>query len=179
MAENTELFINAETQAEKTVKPQTRPGVVKEDTLLERLTSVVKAKVERQPVYLDVPERPGVSIKVSPNITQNQMRQWRKQSGEDSRNGMDATKFASLVIGATTIGICLNGEEVNDEDGYEINFASDKMWAMTDTTRSLDSVRAFFGVDPHIEAAALAILDAAGYSDTVETVDPTKESSTN
>lgn len=179
MAENTELFTSTEAQVEKSTRPQTRNSTVKEETLLERLTSVVKAKVERQPVYLDVPERPGVSIKVSPNITQNQMRQWRKQSGEDSRNGMDATKFASLVIGATTIGICLNGEQVNDDDGYEINFASDKMWEMTDTTRSLDSVRAFFGVDPHIEAAALAILDAAGYSDTVETVDPTKESSTN
>jgi len=48
---------------------------------------------------------------------------------------------------------------------------------MTDTTKPLpDCVKVFFGVDPHIEAAALAILDASGYSDTVDTVDPTKES---
>jgi hypothetical protein len=175
MADSTELFTTSDTapkQPAKAVKAT-------EETLLDKLTSVIKQKVERPVVHLDVPERPGVTIKVSPNITQNQMRQWRKQSGEDSRNGMDATKFACLVIGSTTVGICLNGEEVHDEEGYEINFASDKMWEMTETSRSLDAVRAFFGVDPHIEAAALAILDAAGYSDTVETVDPTKESSTN
>jgi hypothetical protein len=36
---------------------------------------------------------------------------------------------------------------------------------------------AFFGLDPHVEAAALAIIDAAGYGDTVEqTENPTKHS---
>jgi hypothetical protein len=178
MSENTELFTNADDAISKASKPQ-KIVTILEETPLQKLTSVIKAKVERPIVHLDVPERAGVTVRVSPNITQNQMRQWRKQSGEDSRNGMDATKFACLVIGSTTVGICLNGEEVRDENDYEINFASDKMWEMTETTRSLDAVRAFFGVDPHIEAAALAILDAAGYSDTVETVDPTKESSNN
>ena len=75
--------------------------------------------------------------------------------------------------------MCMNNEEVFDEDGNELTFASPLVLQMTETTRPLpDCVREFFGVDPHIEAAALAILDAAGYSDTVETVDPTKESST-
>jgi hypothetical protein len=51
---------------------------------------------------------------------------------------------------------------------------------MTNTTRPLpDCVKEFFGVDPHIEAAALSILDAAGYSDSVDVEDPTKGSSTN
>ena len=50
---------------------------------------------------------------------------------------------------------------------------------MTDTTRPIpEAVRAYFGVEPHLEAAALSILDAAGYSDTVDTSDPTMESST-
>ena len=50
-----------------------------------------------------------------------------------------------------------------DEDGYELNFASPQILEMTDTTRPIpEAVRAFFGVDPHLEAAALAILDAAG-----------------
>ena len=48
---------------------------------------------------------------------------------------------------------------------------------MTQTTRAVpDAVRAFFGIDPHVEAAALAVLEAAGYSDTVDTTDPTKTS---
>lgn len=181
MNENAELY-KSEPEAPKPAKEPAGQKIGQkepEETLLQKLTSTIKKKVERPVVYIDVPERPGVTLKISPNITQNQMRNWRKAAGEDSRNGMDATKFACSVIGHTTVGICMNGEEVFDSSGYELNFASADVLAMTNTTRPLpDCVREFFGVDPHIEAAALAILDAAGYSDTVETVDPTKESST-
>lgn len=152
----------------------------KEETQLERLRGIVKQKVERKPVLIPVPERPGVSVKISPNITQSQMKNWRKSAGEDSRNGLDATKFACLVIGHTTIGICMENEEITDDNGNFLNFAHPAILEMTETTKPVpDAVRALFGVDPHVESAALAILDAAGYSDTVAAVDPTKESSTN
>jgi hypothetical protein len=152
----------------------------REDTQLARLRDVIKRKVERSPVLIPVPERPGVSVKVSPNITQSQMKNWRKNAGEDSRNGLDGTKFACLVIGHTTVGIYIDDEEVLDESGNYLNFAHPLILEMTETTRPVpDAVRALFSVDPHIESAALAILDAAGYSDTVAAVDPTKESSTN
>lgn len=155
-------------------------SAVREDTQLARLREVVRRKVERAPVLIPVPERPGVSVKVSPNITQSQMKNWRKNAGEDSRNGLDGTKFACLVIGHTTTGIYIDDEEVFDEGGNYLNFAHPIVLEMTETTRPVpDAVRAMFGVDPHIESAALAILDAAGYSDTVAAVDPTKESSTN
>jgi hypothetical protein len=150
------------------------------ETPLSRLREVITKKVERSVVLLEVPERPGVHVRISPNITQNQMRNWRKQAGEDSRNGLDATKFACMVIGHTAVGIEIDGEEVFDDNGNEVTFASPALLEMTETTRPLpDCVRAFFGVDPHVEAAALAILDASGYSDTVDAVDPTKGSSTN
>lgn len=164
----------------QTKDAQTSIAPVKEETQLEKLRTIVKKKVERSHVLIPVPERPGVSIKVSPNITQSQMKNWRKNSGEDSRNGLDATKFACLVIGNTTTGIFIDDEEVFDENGNYLNFAHPLILEMTETTRPVpDAVRAMFGVDPHVESAALAILDAAGYSDTVAAVDPTKESSTN
>jgi hypothetical protein len=107
------------------------------------------------------------------------LKQWRKQSGEDTKQGLDSIKFSCHVIGHTTVGIIFDGEEVFDESGYELNFAADEILQMTDTSRPIpEAVRAFFGVDPHLEAAALAILDASGYSDTVDTSDPTMESST-
>jgi hypothetical protein len=152
----------------------------KEETQLNRLRTVVQQKVERPIVLIPVPERLGVSLKVSPNITQSQMKNWRKNAGEDSRSGLDATKFACLVIGHTTIGFCMDDEEIFDDSGYNLTFAHPAVLEMTEVTRPVpDGVRALFGVDPHIESAALAILDAAGYSDTVSAVDPTKESSTN
>jgi hypothetical protein len=69
---------------------------------------------------------------------------------------------------------------VFDENGNFLNFAHPIILEMTEAARPVpDAVRAMFGVDPHVESAALAILDAAGYSDTVAAVDPTKESSAN
>lgn len=160
--------------SKKAEKPAAKSA---EPTLLDRLRETISKKVERQVVYLEVPERPNVTLKISPNITQNDMKRWRKACGEDSKNGLDGSKFGCYVIANTTVGICIDGEEVFDGDGYPLGFASEEILAMTDTTRALpDCVREFFGVDPHIESAALAILDASGYGDTVDTVDPTKGS---
>jgi hypothetical protein len=148
-----------------------------EPTVLDRLKETISKKVERATVHLEVPERPNVTLIISPNISQHDMRRWRKAAGEDSKNGMDATRFACSVVGHTTVGVAFDGEEVFDDEGYPLNFASPAILEMTDTTRPIpEAVKAFFGIDPHIEAAALAILDAAGYGETVDTVDPTKGS---
>lgn len=154
-----------------------KPTKASEGTVLDQLRSVISKKVERPMVLIEVPERPGVQIRIKPNITQHQMRAWRKNAGEDTKNGLDATKFACSVIGHTTDAIVINGEEVQNENGVTLTFASPEILEMTNTTRPIpDCVREFFGIDPHVEAAALAIMEAAGYSDTVETADPTKTS---
>lgn len=161
--------------------PTTKRSVGKdadmEPTVLDKLRERITKKVERPVKLLDVPERPGVTLKISPNISQHKMRSWRKNAGEDSKNGMDATKFACYVVGNTTVGIMIDGVEVTDENGFELNFASQAILDMTKASRPVpDAVIAFFGLEPHVEAAALSILDAAGYGDTVDTSDPTTES---
>lgn len=179
MTENNSLYSEPEQPKKAEPKAASLPKV-EEPNVLNRLKEVIQKKVERPVVRLEVPERPGVSLRISPNITQNQLRNWRKNSGEDTKAGMDSIKFSCYVIGSTTVGVCIDDEEVFDESGYSLNFASPHILEMTDTTRPIpEAVRAFFGVDPHLEAAALAILDAAGYSDTIDTSDPTTESSTN
>jgi hypothetical protein len=146
-------------------------------TALNRLREELSRKVERPTILLEVPERPGVSIKISPNITQHQMRTWRKNAGEGTKPGFDPTKFACYVIGQTTTGIVVDDEEVFSDEGYPLSFASPEILEMTNTTRPLpDCILAFFGVDPHVEAAALAIMESAGYGDEIETSDPTKGS---
>lgn len=150
------------------------------DNVLEQLTAVISKKVSRPDVFITVPERPGVTLLISPNITQNQVKAWQKNAGSDSKTGLDATRFACQVIGHTTRGIYFNGEEVL-ENGKSLGFASPAVLKMTGATRALpDAVQKFFGLDPHVEAAALTIIDAAGFGDTVEqTENPTNPSSTN
>lgn len=154
------------------------PGASNEPTILAQLKKVIEGSVKRPDIFVEVPERPGVTVRVSPNVTQHQLKSWRKNAGEESKSGMDTLKFACSVIGHTTTGIAFNGEMVIDGNGYEVNFASPEILEMTKTTRALpDCVRAFFGLEPHVEAAAVAIMEASGYGDSVETMDPTKGSS--
>jgi hypothetical protein len=148
-----------------------------DENVLDALKAVISKKVQRNEIFINVPERPGVTLLISPNITQNQIKAWQKNSGSESKNGIDATKFACQVIGHTTKGIFLNGEEVL-EDGKSLGFASPSVLKMTGAARALpDGVQMFFGLDPHVESAALAIIDAAGYGDTVEQQEnPSKQS---
>ena len=172
-----ELFETVETPEKQDVKRPAAKASFTPPSVLDQLKESLSKKIERPPIHIEVPERPGITISVSPNVTQHQMRAWRKQSGEDTKNGMDATKFAACVIGHTTTGIYVNGEQAVDENGVGYTFGSDAILDMTNTSRPVpDCVMAFFGIDPHVEAAGLAILEAAGYSDSVEVVDPTKTS---
>jgi len=175
------LYTEEAPEPQKASKAAKASGeVATQSSPLDRLKEAISKKVERPEVLINVPERPGVQLRIRPNITQQQMKAWRRNAGEDTKAGMDATKFACYLIGHATDGILIDGEEVFDENGHELNFASKVILTMTETTRPVpDAVREFFGVDPHIEAAALTILDAAGYSDTVDAVDPTTTSSKN
>ena len=111
-----EATSDIDTPLEKTKKTSGSLAKDKEPTLLDKLTKSIEAEVRRKDVYINVPERPNVAIKISPNISQGQVRRWRKDAGEDTKNGMDATKFAAFVIGHTTEGILFSNEEVKDEE---------------------------------------------------------------
>jgi hypothetical protein len=151
-----------------------------QDNILEKLKEAVKGKVSRPTVTIELPERPGVSLRISPNITQNQIKAWRRNSGEDSKQGLDTLKFAATVVGHTTTGIMFNGEVAKDDNGFDVTFASPQILEMLSAVRPIpDAVIAIFGLEPHVESAAVAIMEAAGYGDSVETVDPTVRSSTN
>jgi hypothetical protein len=169
-----ELYEDQPSDDKPAAKAGPKPKIPEAPSILDQLKESLSKKVERPTVFIEVPERPGIKIEISPNVSQHQMRAWRKQAGEDTKNGMDATKFACAVVGHTTVGIYVNDEQATDNDGVPFTFGSDTILDMTGTSRPIpDCVQAFFGLDPHVEAAALAILDAAGYGDAIEIVDPT------
>jgi len=156
----------------------TSPKKHTEPTLLDQLKVVIAKKVERQNVFIEVPERPGVKLLVSPNLTQTQIRSWQKQSGSESQKGLDSSKFACTVVGHATKGFYLHGEEVLQDDQWPMTFASKPILEMTGCDKAIpDAVQKFFGIDAHVEAAALAIIDACGFGDTIQaeaTENPTK-----
>ena len=153
-------------------------SVVDNTNVLNQLKAAIQKKVEREEIYIPVPERPGVMVRISPNIQQAQIRSWRRNAGEETKKGIDTIKFSCNVIAATCTGILINDTVVTNDMGVEVTFASPEVMQMTNTSRPHpDCVLAFFGLEPHVEAAAVAIIEAAGYGESIETVDPTKRSS--
>lgn len=144
-------------------------------TLLDQLKSEISREVTRPEIEMPVPERRGVSVRFSPNITNEQLKAWRRNSTNKKTDELDSIKFSCYVVGQTVTGIYFNDELVLDDEGNPITFASPVMMEMTDTDRPLpDAIRAFYAVDPHLEAVALKILDHAGYGDEVDAQDPTR-----
>lgn len=148
---------------------------VNEGSVLDKLKQELSKKVRRPEIFLEVPERTNMSVRYSPNITQNQIRAWRRNSGEDTKNGMDATKFACYVLANTCTGIMIDKELVMDDKGNEVTFTHELLHDMLGVDRANDAIRGVYVVEPHIEATALAVMEAAGFNDTVEQVDPTKQ----
>lgn len=144
-------------------------------SVLDMLKEEISREVTRPEVEMNVPERKGVTVRFSPNITNEQLKAWRRNSTNRKTDELDSVKFSCYVIGSTVSGIYFDDELVLDDEGNAITFASPAVLEMTNTERPLpDAIRAFYGVDPHLENVALKILDFAGYGDDVDAEDPTQ-----
>jgi len=144
-------------------------------SVLDMLKDEISREVTRPEVEMNVPERKGVTVRFSPNITNDQLKAWRRNSTNRKTEELDSIKFSCYVVGNTVSGIYFNDELVLDDEGNAITFASPVVMEMTGTERPLpDAIRAFYGVDPHLENVALKILDYAGYGDDVDAEDPTQ-----
>mgnify|MGYP001458073338 CR=1 FL=1 len=170
--DNEEIIIPAADAASESTGKKKSPAKV---TVLDQLKEEISKEVTRPEIEMAVPERKGVSVRFSPNISNDQLKAWRRNSTNRKTDELDSIKFSCYVVGQTVSGIFYNDELVLDEEGNAITFASPVMMEMTDTERPLpDAIRAFYGTDPHLEAVALKILDYAGYGDDVDAEDPTQ-----
>lgn len=144
--------------------------------VLDQLRAELQREIENDPIEIEVPKRPGVTVRFSPNFDQSDIRRWRRRSGENTKAGFDPTKFACYVVGDSCRAIFVNGVRVENEDGVALTFASSELLEMLDEDRPVpEGIQRFWVLDPHLEAAAFKIIEAAGWSDDVEVMeDPTK-----
>lgn len=144
--------------------------------ILDALRTELQQEIRRDNIIIEVPERPNIKVEYDPNFGQPDIRKWRKQSGENSRKGFDSILFACRVVGNTCVQIFMNGKVAENEEGIPLNFVSADLLSMLDEDRAIpEGIQKFFGLDPHLEATALKIIEAAGFSDDVDVQeDPTK-----
>lgn len=148
--------------------------------VLSQLRAIVAEEVNLPDVEIEVKMRPGVSVIYSPNISNAQLKSWRKKSTNRKTGELDNIKFACLVVGDTAREILVNGELAAEDDGSPLVFSSKEFADMMDVDMAQivpHGIRDFFGVDAHLEATAMLILDNSGYGDDVEAEeDPTSGS---
>jgi hypothetical protein len=148
--------------------------------VLSQLRAIVSEEVSLPDVEIEVKQRAGVSVIYSPNISNAQLKSWRKKSTNRKTGELDNIKFACLVVGDTAVEIHVNGEPAVLDSGSALTFNSQEFADMMDVEMFEivpHGIRDFFGVDAHLEATAMAILENSGYGDDVEAEeDPTSGS---
>lgn len=146
-----------------------------EFTVLESLKEELKRVVKNEPIVLQVPSRPGMSIKFDTNIEAKALQMWRKASADKKLpDNFDGLKFSSIIIANQAIELIYEGQVVVDTDGELLIFRNQKFLDMLDAARAVEAVGKLYGVDGHIFVAADEILRAAGYdSEGQDQTDPT------
>ena len=81
------------------------------DNVLDQLKAVIEKNVKRPDILLNVPERPGVTLLISPNVTQNQIKAWQKNSGMGSGR---QTGILGRRVGLSYLSVTANvrGEKI-------------------------------------------------------------------
>lgn len=144
--------------------------------ILDELRAELEKEVERPLIEIVVPERPNISLRFNPNITQSKLTSWRNNSGVKTKKGLNSVKFSTYVIGDTCVGIYIDGELAVNDDGVALTFGSEVIWEMSNSSDPVEAIKAMFGVEPHLEAVAIKIIEEAGYGEEVDAQDPFSKS---
>ena len=83
-------------------------------TVLDQLKEEIAREVTRPDIEIAVPERKGVSVTFSPNISNDQLKAWRRNSTNRKTDELDSIKFSCYVVGQTVTGIYFNTTLVLD-----------------------------------------------------------------
>lgn len=159
----------------RTVDPMADPDLapVEELSDLDELRAELNAEVADTTV-VDVPGRPGWQATFTTAITGEQLDTWRKRSKDRKRaDGLDGVKFAALLLASTNVGILRKGKPV-ELDGEAATVRHPEFLELLAASGAVDGIRKLYGLDGHVDAAARAVMTAAGWGDELgEGTDPT------
>jgi hypothetical protein len=146
---------------------------------LEALRQALAAPVERDPLTLRVPTRPGVTLRFVPNIDDERRRAWQARATKKSRrqgkdDELNEMLFASLVLANTHVATCFGGVDAHDEEDGPLTFAHRQLWDMVGATDPQSCIRKLFANDAHVLIASGEVLLASGFEDDLEESDPTE-----
>lgn len=139
------------------------------DSLDDELTAITDLTT-----VIEVPKRPGYGVRCRTDFTGLDIDLIRKKCRDKKfSDGVDGVKFASLTLASFAVAIIRNGEEFTLDGEGPITFVSKPLQERMGTTTADATVRKFYGLEGHVDAAGRRLMNEAGYGDEVYAVDPT------
>lgn len=124
---------------------------------------------------IEVPKRPSYAIRCRTDYTGLDVDLIRKKCRDKKfTDGIDGIKFASLLLASTCVAIVRNGADLELDGEAPITFTSKALQTRMGTTTAADTVRKFYGLEGHVDAAGRRLMNEAGYGDDVYAMDPTQ-----
>lgn len=123
---------------------------------------------------IEVPKRPGYALRCRTDFTGLDIDLIRKKCRDKKfTDGIDGVKFASLLLASFTTAILRQGDDLELDGTSPVTFTAKPLQERMGTTTADATVRAFYGLEGHVDAAGRRLMNEAGYGDEVYAVDPT------
>ena len=143
-------------------------------TDLSRLRADLAAE-SKTDVTLPVPGRPIYAVRFRTDVSGDELDRWRKTAKSKRHvDGIDAVKFAALILANTCLEVLRDGTPLLDSDGDPLTFRSVELWKGTlEASTAAGGVLKFYGRDGHAVAASNAVLGESGWGEDLQPLDPT------
>jgi len=124
-------------------------------------------------IDLAVPTRPGWAVRVRADFSSRQVDTYRRKARDKNFiDGVDGIRFAAMLVGAQTTAVLRHGAPLV-LDGTPQTFATKDLQQLLGADSVATAVRALYGLDGHLDAAARRLMAEAGYGDEADLADPT------
>jgi len=123
---------------------------------------------------IEVPKRPGYALRCRTDYTGLDVDLIRRKCRDKKfSDGIDGIKFASLLLATMTTAIVRNGVDLELDGTSPVTFVSKPLQERMGTGTADATVRKFYGLEGHVDAAGRRLMNEAGYGDEVYAGDPT------
>lgn len=141
-----------------------------EDTLLAELRADL-AKETVPTVTLPIPGRPGWEAEYRVDVRGAQLDGWRKRAQAAGKRGrLDPAIFAGILLAELNVGLHRQGKPIV-LDGEPATFRSEAYLELLEVNGARPAVLKTYALEGQTDAAARAVLKAAGWGDDVEELD--------
>lgn len=121
--------------------------------------------------------RPGYAVRFRTDFTGKDLDSLRKRAkNKRMSDGIDGIKFAALLLAFTCQGITRAGRELAEDLDTKgpVTFTTRELQELIGTADADSTVRKFYGLEGHVDAAARRLMVEAGWGDEVDAMDPTE-----